>query len=258
MRDLTSSRHNIKFMFGSCLDRLKDIPDGSVDAIITDPPYGTTVCKWDKIIPYGSMWEELLRCIRPDGPIVLFASQPFTSMLVASNPKLFRYSWIWSKNKGTGHLNAKRMPMKYHEDIVVFSARPHRYFPQDTVGHAPMSAARNKQNNINGAHNSVETLGGSTTRKPRSVLEFTVVNNDGTTDGGRFHESQKPVALMKYLVETYTEVGDVVLDFTMGSGSTGVACVKSGRGFIGIEDNEKHYMNSVRRMKSAIKSLKVL
>lgn len=238
-------------MQGDCLELMKTIPDDSVDLILTDPPYGTTACKWDSVIDFGLMWSELKRIIKPNGAIVLFASQPFTSALIMSNPKEFKYSWVWSKNKGSGHLNAKIMPMKYHEDIVVFGDGKINYSPQETGGHAPMNYAKNKQNNINGKHDSVVTDGGKTTRKPRSVLDFKVVNNDGTSDDGRFHPSQKPLPLLEYLIKTYTQENETVLDFCMGSGSTIVAAKNLNRSAIGIELDEKYFEIAKNRIESA-------
>uniref|UniRef100_A0AAU8HZ45 DNA methyltransferase n=1 Tax=Klebsiella phage FKP3 TaxID=3231233 RepID=A0AAU8HZ45_9CAUD len=237
-------------MKGDCLERMKEIPDGSVDMILCDPPYGTTACKWDTVIPFEPMWEQLKRVIKPNGAIVLFGSEPFSSMLRVSNITMFKYDWIWNKNKGSGHLNAKRMPMKYHENISVFYSKPCNYNSQDSSGHKPMNYARNKQNNINGKHKSVINNKGTTKRKPRSVLEFSVVNNDGTTDGGKFHPTQKPVALLEYLIKTYTQEGESVLDFTMGSGSTGVACMNTDRKFIGIELDDTYYQIAKDRILS--------
>lgn len=239
MRDIKTGQYTL--LFGDCLERMKEIPDGSVDLILTDPPFGTTKCSWDSVIPFEPMWNELKRIIKPKGAIVLFASQPFTSALIMSNPKEFKYSLVWSKNKGSGHLNAKIMPMKYHEDIVVFGAGKLNYYPQETEGHTPMNYAKNKQNNINGKHDSVVNKVGSTTRKPRSVLDFKVVNNDGTSDDGRFHPSQKPLPLLEYLIKTYTNEGETVLDFTMGSGSTIVAAINTERKAIGIELDEGYF-----------------
>lgn len=241
---------NLWLMKGNCLERMKEIPDGSVDMILCDPPYGTTACKWDTVIPFEPMWEQLKRVIKPNGAIVLFGSEPFSSMLRVSNITMFKYDWIWNKNKGSGHLNAKRMPMKYHENISVFYSKPCNYNSQDSSGHKPMNYARNKQNNINGKHKSVINNKGTTKRKPRSVLEFSVVNNDGTTDGGKFHPTQKPVALLEYLIKTYTQEGESVLDFTMGSGSTGVACSNLNRKFIGIELDDTYYQIAKDRILS--------
>ena len=249
MKDVITENYSL--LFGDCLERMKEIPDASVDLILTDPPYQATACSWDSIIPFEPMWVELKRIIKPKGAIVLFASQPFTSALIMSNPQEFKYSWVWSKNKGSGHLNAKIMPMKYHEDIVVFGAGKLNYHPQETDGHTPMNYAKNKQNNINGKYGSVVNKVGSTTRKPRSVLDFKVVNNDGTSDDGRFHPTQKPVALLEYLIKTYTKESETVLDFTFGSGSTGVACLNTNRKFIGIEMEEKYFDIAVKRIEEA-------
>lgn len=235
-------------MFGDCLEKMKEIPDGSVDCIITDPPYGTTACKWDTVIPFEDMWKELKRVIKPNGAIVLFGSEPFSSLLRVSNLKMFKYDWIWEKNKGTGHLNAKKMPMKYHEMIHIFYSKPVTYNSQDSEGNKPMNYARNKQNNINNKHGSVVNNAGTTKRKPKSLLKFPVVNNDGTTDGGKFHPTQKPVVLMEYLISTYTNEGETVLDFTMGSGTTGVACKNLSRKFIGIEMDEGYFNISKERI----------
>lgn len=245
---------NINLMNGDCLEQMKNIPDNSINLILTDPPYGTTACSWDIVIPFDDMWNELNRIIAPGGAICLFGSEPFSSLLRISNLNSFKYDWIWSKNKGTGHLNAKKMPMKYHEIISVFSNSPITYYPQMTDGHNPMNYAKNKQNNINSSHGSVISNAGSTLRNPRSIIEFKTVNNDGSTDGGRFHPSQKPVALLEYFIQTYTKINDTVLDFTMGSGSTGIACVNLERNFVGIEMNEEYFNIAQTRINEAIES----
>lgn len=245
--------NNFNLIHGDFLDKAKDIESESVDMILADLPYGTTNCKWDSIIPFPELWENLERIIKPNGAMVFFASQPFTSALVMSNPKLFRYSWVWNKNKGTGHLNAKRMPMKYHEDILVFYKKPCLYNPQLTYDHKPMNTATNKQNNINGNHGSVKTEGGKTSRQPRSVIDFKVVNNDGTSDDGRFHPSQKPLDMLQYIINTYTNENDVVFDPTMGSGSTGLACVMTNRKFIGIEKEQEYFDIANSRIQKELK-----
>ncbi len=246
---------NIQLINADCLELLHTIPTGSVDMILNDLPYGTISCKWDNIIPFEPMWKELERVIKPNGAMVFFASQPFTSALVMSNPKLFRYSWIWNKNKGTGHLNAKRMPMKYHEDILVFSKKPSVYYPQITTDHKPMNTATNKQNNINGSHGSVKTEGGKTTRQPRSVLDFKVVNNDGTSDDGRFHPSQKPLDMLEYIIKTYTKETETVLDITFGSGSTALACSNINRNFIGFEKEREYFEIAYNRIYNKKKTI---
>lgn len=240
---------SVKLFLGDCLEVMKEIPDNSIDLILCDLPYGTTACKWDSIIPFEPLWGHYNRIAKPTAAIVLTASQPFTSALVMSNPKMFKYAWVWEKNKGTGHLNAGRMPMKYHEDICVFSKGPTTYNPQITTGHRPMNRATNKQNNIYGRHGSVES-GGATTRKPRSIIKCNVVNNDGSS-GARLNPTQKPVELMEYLIRTYTNEGEIVLDNCMGSGSTGVACINTGRSFIGIEYDEDQFYGAANRIDPA-------
>jgi len=223
---------------GDCLALLRDLPDNSIDLVLTDPPYGTTACKWDTVIDLDRMWTELKRVTKPTSPIVMTACQPFTSALVMSNPKQYRHHWVWEKNKASGHLNAKRAPMRAHEDIVVFSSRQPTYRAQMSLGHRPANyAKRVGWSECYGAQ--VETeYGGATTRYPRSVQQFDIVNND---DPVKVHPTQKPVALMEYLIRTYTDEGATVLDFTMGSGTTGVACLNTGRHFVGIEKDEGYF-----------------
>ena len=220
----------IKLLHGDCLERMKEIPDGSVDAIICDLPYGTTACKWDTVIPFEPLWEQYKRLIKKNGAIVLFGSQPFTSALVMSNPKWFKYSWVWEKNTATGHLNAKRMPMKSHEDIVVFGDAPN-YYPQDMqpLGKVVRRGGNGDNFGKSGTENFQEF-----TNYPRSVLNY-----NSNTD--KLHPTQKPVALCEYLIRTYTKEGETVLDNTMGSGTCGIACLNTGRGFIGIEKDPKYF-----------------
>lgn len=231
-------------LFGDCLEEMKNIPDGSVDMVLTDPPYGTTACKWDTVIPFEPMWYQLKRVIKKNGAIVLFGSQPFTSSLVMSNPSLFRYSLVWQKTTPTGHLNAKRMPLRVHEDISVFGGNS--YFPQKTTGHPrKVSTAhhkrQSKQTPSYGPHRL--TTYDSTERYPTSVLTF---KTDKQKEA--FHPTQKPVALMEYLIKTYTNEGETVLDFTMGSGTTGVAAKNLGRHFIGIERDERYFEIARKRI----------
>lgn len=233
---------------GDCLELFDQIEDGSVDAVICDPPYGTTRNAWDSVIPLDAMWAALRRIVKPRGPIVFTASQPFVSALVMSNPDWFRHEWIWHKNKASGHLNAKRAPMKAHESVLVFASGAPTYFPQMTGGHKPMNAYYTSHNGSNYGDGERMTGGGSTLRYPRSVLEFPVVNND---DPSKVHPTQKPLELMEYVVRTYTEAGEIVLDFAMGSGTTGVACRRLDRGFIGFESDPIHFANAEMRIKAS-------
>lgn len=220
---------------GDALAVMREMAAGSVDAVICDPPYGTTRCPWDAVIPLPEMWAELTRICRPGAPMVFTACMPFTAALVMSNPKRFRHHWIWEKNKATGHLNAKRAPMRAHEDVLVFCDQAPPYAPQMTEGHKPGNYARRVQfTPVYGAQVPTE-YGGSTLRYPRTVQRFDIINNDDPT---KIHPTQKPVDLMAYLVRTYTLPGQVVLDFACGSGTTGEACLREGRQFIGIESDE--------------------
>lgn len=234
---------------GDCLEIMdKLIEDGIVvDAIITDPPYGTTACKWDSIIPFDEMWLRLNKLIKPNGATIFTSSQPFTSALVMSNPKMFRYSLVYHKTTSTGHLNAKKMPMRSHEDILVFYKKLPTYNPQKTTGHkrkVSSSESRGKSIERNNKKDKVYqneiadkvTDYDSTERYPLSVLKFSTDKQKST-----LHPTQKPVALMEYLIKTYTNENELVLDFTMGSGTTGVACKKLNRDFIGIELDDKYF-----------------
>lgn len=237
-------------MQGDCLERMKEIPDGSVDMVLTDPPYGTTQCKWDSIIPLELMWRQLKRVTKHNGAIVMTASQPFTSVLVASNLKMFKYDWVWRKPKGTGHLNAKKQPMRDKEDIVVFYRKQCTYNPQKTKG-TPYKDKAGKDHSKNTSM--TDNYGAYTNKRedntgfryPKQIQDFPVVER------GTVHPTQKPVALMEYLIKTYTNEGETVLDFTMGSGTTGVACKNLNRNFIGIELDEGYYDISVNRIKEA-------
>ena len=235
---------NLWLMHGNCLDRMKEIPDGSVDAIICDPPYQTTSCAWDSIIPLDQMWAELKRVIKPNGAIVIFGSQPFTSILGASNVAWLKYSWYWRKTRATGHLNAKKMPMKNVEDILVFYKRPPTYNPQGVV-ECDINQHNSMSHSLRGKTTDPTSVvtGGiefkpykqTLTNYPRQILEF-------ASEGKTVHPTQKPVALLEYLIRTYTNEGETVLDFTHGSGSTGVAAVNTGRKYIGVE-MDNHYFN---------------
>ena len=232
---------DIWLMQGDCLERMKEIADSSVDLVLTDPPYGTTACKWDSIIPLEPMWEQLKRVIKPNGAIVMTASQPFTTTLISSNMKMFKYCWVWNKVLPRGHLNAKKMPLRVFEDVAVFYSKPCTYNPQKTFGHK-RKVARTKYNKEGDGSQvygkeSRDTFYDSDERYPTGIIEISTANQHG-----KVHPTQKPVALMEYLIKTYTNEGETVLDFTLGSGTTGVACVNTGRKFIGIE-LDTHYFN---------------
>ena len=236
---------------GDCLEVMQGIPDGSVDAVICDPPFGTTACKWDSVIPFEPMWAQLKRIVKPNGAIVLMASQPFTSALVMSNVAMFRYQWIWEKNKATGHLNAKKRPLVSHEDVVVFSKATTNYFPQGLVEKETPSISKGDRGR-KGVGSSGDCYGAATKdavqthgNYPRSVIKFTVDMK------AEFHPTQKPVALMEYLIRTYTNPGETVLDFTCGSGTTGVGAANTGRRFIGIERDTDYFTIAQSRIKKA-------
>lgn len=238
---------------GDCLEVMKSIPDQSVDLILCDLPYGTTACAWDSVIPFDALWEQYRRVAKRNAAIVLTASQPFTSALGASNLPGLKYSWYWRKSRATGHMNAKKMPMKNVEDILVFYDRPPTYNPQGLVqcDRAVKNSASDMARGVSIDATSVVT-GGITraeykqtaTGYPRQVLDF-------ASEGNTVHPTQKPVALMEYLVRTYTNPGDVVLDNCMGSGTTGVACVNTDRGFIGIERDPDYFKVAEQRIVAA-------
>ena len=240
---------SINLMQGDCLELMKTIPDGSVDMVLTDPPYGTTACKWDTIIPLEPMWEQLKRITKKNGAIVMTASQPFTSVLVTSNLKMFKYDWVWNKNRPTGVLNAKRQPLRDKEDILVFYSAQPTYNPQGLVRvNKEVGTGATKANQKGNATGKItQTESGKYLQEkgnyPRQVQKF---SNAGKT----VHPTQKPVALMEYFIKTYTNEGDTVLDFTMGSGTTGVAAKNLGRNFIGIELDPTYFQIAKERIES--------
>jgi len=231
----------INLLQGDCLERMKEIETGSVDMILTDPPYGTTACKWDSIIPLEPMWEQLKRIIKPNGAIVMTASQPFTSVLVSSNLKGFKYCWYWKKNRATGVLNAKRQPLRNIEDICVFNVK--QYTPQGLVEYNKPSRNAKSDSEVYGKGQTKSYMQ-KWTNYPKQSLEFNSVQRV-------LHPTQKPVALMEYLIKTYTNESETVLDFTMGSGSTGVACKNLNRDFIGIELDENYFNIAKERIANA-------
>lgn len=228
-----------------CLEGMKGIPDKSVDMILCDLPYGTTMNKWDSVIPLEPLWEQYERVIKDKWAIVLTAQTPFDKVLGASNLKLLRYEWIWEKDRASGHLNAKKMPMKAHENILVFYKKLPIYNPQMTKGHKPsnMSGRRLKETTNYGKFDNIIS-GGQTTRYPRSVQKYNVVNSAR----GIVHPTQKPVALFEYLIRTYTNEGETVLDNCMGSGTTAIACLNTNRNFIGFELDDGYYEAAIKRI----------
>ena len=244
---------NIELKQGDCLELMKDIPDGSVDLVLTDPPYGTTACKWDSVIPFEPMWEQLNRIIKPNGAICLFGNEPFTSCLICSNINGFKYRWDWNKKIPSGMGYAKYRPMQQTEDICVFSkgGEKTKYNPQFTKREKPIKSGGNSiqarvYNNFKCMEDGKEYKKTYDYKNPVTLIEFDKVRK------GALHPTQKPVPLLEYLIRTYTNEGETVLDFTMGSGSTGVACVNTNRNFIGIELDEEYFKIAENRIKQAI------
>ena len=231
-----------EILLGDCLELMKDIPNESIDMILCDLPYGTTQCKWDSIIPLNKLWEQYERIIKPNGAIILTSAQPFTSALVMSNTKLFKYDWVWRKPKGTGHLNAKKQPMRDKEDVLVFYKNQCTYNPQWTWGEPYTNlksgkTAKPSTAEVTGKYmNGAEFRNGSDGRRyPKQVQEF------GVVERGTLHPTEKPVDLFRYFIRTYTNEGDIVLDNTAGSGTTAIACMEENRQFIVMEKEEKYY-----------------
>jgi DNA modification methylase len=231
---------------GDCLKVMPTIPSGSMDMIFCDLPYGTTRSPWDVVIPFGPLWEQYERIIKPNGAIVLFAKPPFDKILYNSKPDLYRYDWVWAKNKATGHLNAGHMPLQAHELLMVFYKEPPTYNPQMSTGHRPMNAATNNhKSTAYGGGTPWSNDAGKTERHPRSVLHFPVVNND---DHDRIHVNQKPVPLCEYMIRTYTNPGDTVLDNCSGSASISLAALRTGRVPTAIEMDEDMARKSETRL----------
>ena len=249
-------------MHGDCLEKMKWIDDGSVDAVIADIPWGTTKCKWDTVIDLDLMWQQVKRITKPKGVIVLMAQTPFDKVLGASNLPMLKYEWIYEKPAATGHLNAKKMPMKAHENILVFSDDPQEhwnmmvfynklptYNPQMTHGHSRKVSNTTRHENDNsecyGEQKGAKNYN-STSRYPRSIQIFS-----SDKQKSKLHPTQKPVALLEYLIKTYTNEGDIIADFTMGSGTAGVACKNLKRKFIGIEKDKDIFNTAVNRINEA-------
>ena len=232
---------------GDCLQVLAEIQGGTADMVLADLPYGTTECAWDSVIPFEPLWAELLRVTKEDAAIVLTAAQPFTSRLVMSMPDLFRYEWIWEKGNATGFLNAKKQPLRAHESALVFYRKQPTYNPQMTSGHERKTTSRKSVNSECYGKALQLTSYDSTERYPRSVQFFS-----SDKQSGSYHPTQKPVALMEYLIRTFTDPGMTVLDCTMGSGTTGVAALRSGRKFVGIEIDPGYFGTAQERIDAEI------
>ena len=230
-----------------CFDIFHLIPDKSIDAIVCDLPYGTTQNKWDSILPLGKLWNEYKRILKTNGVIVLTGSEPFTSVLITSNLKDFKYNWIWKKSKATGFFDAKKRPLNDYETISVFYAKPPTYNPQMTIAEKiyKRGFVKRKKSDCYGEEKDFVQVD-SGLRYPKRIIE---IGNADTR--GIEHSTQKPIELMEYLVKTYTNEGDMVLDNTMGSGTTGVACVNTGRKFVGIEKEKNYFDIAVKRIKEA-------
>lgn len=225
----------VNLHYGDCLEILPTITDNSVDMLLVDLPYGTTACKWDSIIPLDKLWEQYNRICKNSAAMVFTAAQPFTTILAASNLNNFRYEWIWEKSQGTNPMNAKVMPLKSHENILVFYRNKPVYNPQMwySTPYSGFSSDTSKIGEVYGDAKSKHRDNPEGSRYPKTILKFKQEKGS--------HPTQKPVGLMEYLIKTYTNEGDIVLDNTMGSGTTGVACMNTNRDFIGIEMEQKYF-----------------
>jgi len=231
-----------KIIHGDCLDVMKDIPEKSIDLVLADPPYGMTACKWDSIIPLEPMWEQLKRVIKPNGAIVMTASQPFTTTLISSNMKMFKYCWVWEKNFSTNFLHAKRQPLRKTEDIAVWFKGASMYYPIKTEGHIPTQSVKGSSTGkLWHGTNTRDSEGGDTTRYPTNIISI-----NAHDPKNRLNPTQKPVALMEYMIKTYTNEGEAVLDFCAGSGTTGVAAKNTNRNYVLIE-KELEYIDIINK-----------
>lgn len=230
-----------------CLNYLPNIQDNSIDLILCDIPYGTTACSWDSVIDMDRLWSEYWRVAKPDAAIVLTAAQPFTSMLVASQVKHFKYEWIWQKPQGVGFLTAKHQPLKNHESVLVFYKKKPTYNPQMRTGFKPYVSGKKNAGDCYGGYKGSEDYRSKSEgdRYPVTILEF-------PRDKEKLHPTQKPVALMEYMIKTYTNAGDVVLDNCMGSGTTAIAALNTGRRFVGIEQDKAYFEIASERIKNHV------
>lgn len=235
----------MRLWHGDCLTLMKDIDTNSVDMLLVDLPYGTTQCKWDSIISLKDLWIEYNRIIKDNGAMLFHCAQPFTSNLIMSNVKNFKYEWVWEKSKASNYLNAKKQPLRAHESIAVFYRKPPTYNPQMTQGEAYNKGTAKRETEVYGSQRAVEVKSDGE-RYPRTVQYFVTAEKEG-----KLHPTQKPIALTEYFVKTFSNPGDVILDNTMGSGTTGVACVNLDREFIGIEKDKEYFDIAVERISEA-------
>lgn len=238
----------IQLIHGDAIEEMKKIPDNSIDFCLTDPPYGTTACKWDYVIPFAPMWKELHRIVKPNSAIALFGSEPFSSALRMSNIKNYKYDWVWDKTFGMGQ-NAKHMPIKAHENICVFYKKKSLYIPQmeNKIHRRPIPKTyKTELMDLSKCNRDLEHLA-SGLKYPISIIQISSRVAE-CNPLNRVHPTQKPVELLEYLIKTYTLENETVLDFTMGSGSTGVACINTGRNFIGIEKDDNYFNIAEKRI----------
>ena len=245
--------NGVSLIQGDCLEKMKDIPDGSVDMILADLPYGTTACEWDARIPLEPLWEQYRRVIKENGAIVLTSQMPFGAELIQSNREMFRYEWIWEKTRAVGFLNCKKMPMRVTEHVLIFYKKLPTYNPQMREGEPYMYRVCGGYSNLYACEtsNGERQRRNAGTRYPVNIIKF-----KSEYQNTKLHPTQKPVALLEYLIKTYTNEGETVLDNVMGSGSTGVAAVNTGRKFIGIELDEKFFETARGRIEKAIEENK--
>lgn len=241
-------------ILGDCLEKMRDIADSSIDLILCDLPYGLTSCKWDSVIPFEPLWEQYKRIIKPNGAIVLTACQPFTSALIMSNPKWFKYCWVWDKKRGVSFANAKKQPMRSHEDICLFYKNQCVYNPQYWYS-TPYKTSKGKRKqtipiigDTPAGNIRTETINKDGKRYPLSIVEF-------SRDSEKIHPTQKPVALFEYLIKTYTNEGDLVLDNCIGSGTTAIAAINTNRRWIGIEKDQTYYEKALARITAHLELL---
>lgn len=235
---------NYSLHLGDCIEELKNITDKSVDMALCDLPYGTTQCSWDIVIPFDKLWKELNRVCKTNAAMVFTASQPFTSLLINSNIKNFKYNWIWEKSKATGYLNSKKQPMRAHEEVCVFYRKQPTYNPIMVNGTPYNKGEAHRPTDVYGSQKSVLVKNDSGLRFPRTVQYFKTAESEGKV----LHSTQKPLALIEYLIKTYTNEGDLVIDPVMGAGTTGVAAINLKRKFIGIELDEAYFQAAEKRI----------